>query len=140
MRKTVIAVFLLALVASTTAMGADTIRQLIAEKARLTKSSLTGEPVRPMVGAHGSGVTDGQQTLAINFIDQAYQAYSGDQYGNSVYIQQKVEDAFSGRWNVEIFGDDPSWGRSTYIKNDQWILLFGYGPSSWDYIIWAPDC
>lgn len=140
MRGFITSAILLALVASTAAMGADTIRQLITEKARLAKTSLTGADAHPIIRAHGSGVTDGQETLALNFIDQAYQTYGGDQYGNSVYIQQKIEDALSGRWNVEIFGNDPSWGRSTYIKNDQWILLFGYGPNSWDYILWVPDC
>ena len=32
------------------------------------------------------------------------------------------------------------WGRATHIKNDQWILLFGYGEYQWDYIVWPPEC
>lgn len=42
MRGFIIAVLLLALVASTVTLGADSIKQLIEEKARLTKSSVAG--------------------------------------------------------------------------------------------------
>jgi hypothetical protein len=90
--------------------------------------------------ARGTGITDGQEALVLNFIDQAEQRYATDVYQNALFIQQKVEDAFSGRWVVEIFGGDPSWGRATHIRNDQWILYFGFGSYSWDYIIWTPEC
>ena len=113
---------------------------LLAQKARLTKSGVNGEDVQPVLTAHGEGVTDGQEKSALNAIDQALQTYGGDLYGNALYVQQKVEESFGGRWNVEIFGNDPSWGRATHIANDQWILLFGYGDYDWDYIIWAPEC
>lgn len=93
-----------------------------------------------MVRGHGDGITDGQETQAINFIDQAIQRYSSDIYGQAVFVQQQIEDAFSGRWNVEVFQGDPAWGRATYIDNDQWIVIFGYGDNYLDYIIWAPRC
>ena len=57
-----------------------------------------------------------------------------------MFIRNKVEDGLGGKWNVELFGSDPSWGRATYIKDDKWVILFGYGDQGWDYIIWAADC
>ena len=140
MRGFITLAFLVLFVSATALNSNDAIRQLIDEKAKLTKSSLNGQDSHPVLKAHGGGVTDGQETLATNFVDQAIQTYGSDLYNNALYIQQKVEDSFAGRWNVEIFGGDPSWGRATYIKNDQWIILFGYGSAGWDYIIWAPDC
>lgn len=117
------------------ALDASTINDLINQKSKLIK-----EGKNPILKIHGPGISDGQETLVLNIIDQAEQLYGPDLYQNAVFIQQKVEDAFSGRWAVEIFGGDPSWGRATYIRNEQWILLFGHGIESWDYIIWAPDC
>jgi hypothetical protein len=140
MRGFITAVFLLTLVASAAALGSESIRQMIEEKTRLAKTSLTGGETHPIIKAHGSGITDGQENLAIQIIDQAAQSYGGDLYSNAVYIQQKIEDSFSDRWNVEIFGGDPSWGRATYIQNEKWILLFGYGDNDWDYIMWVSEC
>ena len=115
-------------------------QQLLTQKAAFAKTGLDGELVHPVLTAHGEGITDGQEKTALNAIDQALQTYQGDLYGNALYIQQKVEESFGGRWNVEVFGNDPSWGRATHIANDQWMLLFGYGDYDWDYIIWAPEC
>lgn len=77
--------------------------------------------------------------MAINFVLNAYQIYGKDTVGNAKYIQKKVEDAFGGKWNVEVYGDNPAWGRATYIKNDQWIFLYRE-ETTWYYVIWAPDC
>lgn len=140
MNRLLIGLVLGCLIASSLALAANPIGDLIAQKARLAKTGLTGESERPILRAHGTGLTDGQEQLIVNFIDQAENAYGSDIYSNALYIQQKVEDSFSGRWAVEIFGGDPSWGRATHIKNDQWELLFGYGSYEWDYIIWAPEC
>ena len=132
-------VFLLATMLAIT-LSINPIRQLLEEKAKMDKLSTDGKSVVPVLRAHGTGITDGQETLVQNFIDQAEQRYGADSYQNALYIQQKVEDAFSGRWIVEIFGGDPSWGRATHIRDDMWILYFGYGSYSWDYIIWTPEC
>jgi hypothetical protein len=141
MQRFITAVFLLTLVASAAALGSESIRQMIEEKTRLAKTSLNGGETHPIIRAHGSGITDGQEAFIINFIDQAAQSYGGDLYSNAVYIQQKIEDSFSDRWNVEIFrGISSVWGRLTYIQNQRWILLFDYGDNDWDYIIWVSDC
>ena len=109
------------------------IKELVQKKNQLTKSE-------EILKAHGGGIDDGQETTAVNAIDQAIQNFRSDIYANSLYIQEKVSEAFGGKWNVEVFGNDPSWGRATHIHNDEWILLFGYGEYEWDYIIWAPEC
>jgi hypothetical protein len=66
----------------------------------LRKTSLTGEQVSPVLKYHGTGITDGQEKLILNYIDQAEQSYQDDIYQNAIYIQQKVEDNLSGKWNV----------------------------------------
>lgn len=78
----------------------EAMKQLIEQKAKLTKSGVDGKESHPILKAHGSGVTDGQETLATSFIDQAAQIYGSDVYSNALFIQQKIEDSFSGRWNV----------------------------------------
>jgi hypothetical protein len=140
MRGFITIAVLLGLIVLGSAAKSYSIQQLLEEKARLMKTGLNGEEVLNQLTYHGEGVTDGQETATLNFVDQAYRSFSGDQYANAVYIQQKVEESFGGRWNVEIFGNDPSWGRATHLLNDQWILLFGYGDAGWDYIIWTPEC
>ena len=119
---------ILALLTATSASSFESaMKQLLEQKTRMVKSAANGEDYHPSLQAHGSGITDGQETTALNHIDQAYQTFSTDIYANALYIQQKVEESFGGRWNVEVFGNDPSWGRATHITRDQWILLFGYG-------------
>lgn len=130
-------VLVLALLAAAFSLEANPLRDLINQRAALKKDSKAKTPV---LKTHGTGITDGQETLILNFIDQAEQLHGNDVYQNALFIQQKVEDSFSGRWVVEIFGGDPSWGRATHIRNDQWVLFFGYGSYSWDYIIWTPEC
>jgi hypothetical protein len=49
----------------------DPIRHMISEKARLTKTGIDGNLVTPVLKAHGTGITDGQETLVLKFIDQA---------------------------------------------------------------------
>lgn len=71
---------------------------------------------------------------------QAATYYSKDLVTNAKYIAGKIEDDFGGKWNVEIFGGDPSWGRSTHISSDKWLLYFAWGDYELDYIIWVPDC
>jgi hypothetical protein len=51
------------------------IRQMLDEKARLSKLGVDGKAVTPVLKAHGTGITDGQETLLQNFIDQAEQRY-----------------------------------------------------------------
>ncbi len=118
----------------------DPIRQLIQERERLATVGPDGKKTTPVLTAHGPGITDGQETQIQSYVDQALNRWGEDAYQNALFIQQKVEDSFSGRWVVEVFGGDPSWGRATHIRNDQWVLFFGYGAYSWDYIIWAPEC
>lgn len=130
-------VLVLTLLVATFSIEATPLRDLINQRAALKKSA---EGKAPVLKTHGTGLTDGQETLILNFIDQAEQLHGNDVYQNALFIQQKVEDSFSGRWVVEIFGGDPSWGRATHIRNDQWALFFGYGSYSWDYIIWTPEC
>jgi hypothetical protein len=133
--------FVLALIlASALAQKDSPIRDLINQKAKLSKLDKDGKTVNPVLKSHGTGITDGEETLVLNYIDQAEQRYGNDIYQSALFLQQKVEDSLSGRWVVEIFGGDPSWGRATHIRNDQWILFFGFGTYSWDYIIWAPEC
>lgn len=78
----------------------EAMKQLIEQKARLTKSSTNGQETHPILKAHGKGITDSQENLIVSIIDQAAQIYGSDIYSNSLFIQQKVEDSLSGRWNV----------------------------------------
>ena len=110
------------------------------EKARQAKLTAEGETVRNQLQFHGDGITDGQETQILNWVDQAGQAHAHEIYENALYIQQKVEDNYSGRWAVEILTNDPGWGRATHTDNEQWVIIFGYGSDEWDYIIWKPAC
>jgi hypothetical protein len=127
MDRFIIAFLLSTLFVSTFAVSANPIGEMLAQKASLTKTGLNGEEITPTLKAHGAGLTDGQEKLILNIIDQAAQIHGTDIYSNALYIQQKVEDSFSGRWIVEVFGNDPSWGRASHIYNDQWAIYFGYG-------------
>lgn len=133
-------VLVLALLVAAFTLEANPLRDLINKRSALNKLNKDAKTKTPVLKTHGTGITDGQETLILNFIDQAEQLHGNDVYQNALFIQQKVEDSFSGRWVVEIFGGDPSWGRATHIRNDQWVLFFGFGTYSWDYIIWAPEC
>ena len=73
-------------------------------------------------------------------MDYAIQTFGTDIYSNSLCVQEKVSEAFGGKWNVEIFGNSPSWGRATHILDEEWIIFFKYGESKWNYIIWVPEC
>jgi hypothetical protein len=73
---------------------------LMTEKVSMPRMNLNGEVVRPELRSHGVGLTDGQERQALNYIDQAYQSQGNDTYQNSIVIQNKIEDSFSGRWNV----------------------------------------
>ena len=109
-------------------------------KASQAKLAADGSKVRNQLGFHGAGITDGQESLLKQWADQAEQVHGGDLYNNALFLQQKAEDNWAGRWSVEIFGGDPSWGRATHVEGDQWIILFGYTRHDWDYIISKPQC
>ena len=112
----------------------------IETKARQTKLAIDGSSVRHNLKYHGSGITDGQEKLASQWIDQAEQVHGANLYDNALAVQQKAEDNWGGRWSVEYFGGDPSWGRATHVENEQWIIVFGYGSEGWDIIISKPQC
>ena len=52
------------------------LKHLLSQKAALTKSSIGGGEERPVLKAHGTGITDGQETNVLNYIDQALQSMS----------------------------------------------------------------
>jgi len=113
---------------------------LFSRKKTVVKTDIFGRQVKVVLQQKGSGITDAQQTFALKLMEQGSSIYAEDLVGNAKFIASKIEDAWSGRWNVEIFGGDPSWGRSTHISQDKWLLFFAWGDYELDFIIWAPDC
>lgn len=99
MRGFITLVFL-GLILGALSLEANPIRDMINQKTRLTKLGVDGEEVNPVLQAHGSGITDGQEKMVSGYIDQAEQIYGNDIYSNALFIQQKVEDNLSGRWVV----------------------------------------
>ncbi len=91
------------------------------------------------LSSHGSGVTDIQEKAALALFNSATKIYGDDLVSISKFVQSGLEKSFPANWNVEIFGLDPSWGRATHIKDDQWILAIGYGISRLDIIIWVAE-
>jgi len=87
MRGFTIALLLIISLATASAFEANPIRMMISEKARLSKTNLKGEEEIPVLKAHGNGITDGQESLVLNLIDQAERIHGSDIYKNANFIQ-----------------------------------------------------
>jgi hypothetical protein len=90
----------------------------------------------------GTGITDAQERFVLQTIENAYNSQGQYLYGNAVFIQQKLEDAYGGNWIVDIFYSDGGildWGRGgLQFKNDQWLFYPNYSSNGFFYTIWVP--
>lgn len=91
------------LVTQTLAFQAEstmTISDLLAMKKSTTNKNLLGSSIRLNLQQRGTGVTDGQEKYVLSLMAQSANIFGEDLVGMSKFIAQKVEDSFSGKWNV----------------------------------------
>ena len=77
--KGFIITLILALVTSTLAFETNTIASLLRQKHAQSKNGLTSND-QPILRAHGSGVSDGEENQVVGYVDQAFLSYGADQY------------------------------------------------------------
>ena len=90
MRGFIIAIVLVALVNQAYQQLHIPLQQLLEQKARLTKTAVDGSLITPVLKSHGTGLTDGQETLIMNYVNQALQLHKTDIFSNAEFIRNKV--------------------------------------------------
>jgi hypothetical protein len=82
------------------AESAMTVSDLLAMKKSSVKKDLFGKSIRPVLQQRGAGVTEGQEKYVLSLMSQSANIFGEDLVGMAKFIAQKVEDSFSGKWNV----------------------------------------
>lgn len=77
-----------------------TVSDLLAMKKATTKKDLFGRSIRTNLQQRGAGVTEGQEKYVLSLMTQSANIFGEDLVGMAKFIAQKVEDSFSGKWNV----------------------------------------
>ena len=80
--------------------SAMTVSDLLALKKAAPRKDLFGRSIRANLQQRGAGVTEGQEKFVVGLMSQSANIFGDDLVGMARFIAQKVEDSFSGKWNV----------------------------------------
>lgn len=103
MRNLALYIFIILLATQAFAFEAKstmTVSDLLAMKKATAKKDLFGRSIRTNLQQRGAGVTEGQEKYVLSLMTQSANIFGEDLVGMAKFIAQKVEDSFSGKWNV----------------------------------------